>query len=91
MAITCENCGACCLEVGSPPFLYFEINELPVDLQEEVLYWHNKPEREYSKLPCYWLDTTTKKCMHYEHRPQLCREFEIESISCIKLREIFIC
>jgi len=79
------------MEMGTPPFLGFEIFELPEGLRAEVLDWiNNHPEREMSKLPCYWLDPVTRKCTKYDHRPQLCRDFEVESESCLRFRERLI-
>lgn len=76
--------------MGTPPFLGFEIYELPSGLRDEVLDWiNNRPEREMSNLPCYWYDQETRKCKQYAHRPQLCRDFEVGSESCIRFREIF--
>lgn len=31
---------------------------------------------------CEWLDKTTLQCIHYEHRPQVCRDFVLASESC---------
>ncbi len=86
--IDCNNCGACCREIGTPPFLGCEIYELPEHLRDEVLEKLNQdPERENSRLPCFWFDTDTNKCMHYEHRPNICRDFEVKSPSCLSYRE----
>ncbi len=87
LPIVCDGCGACCLEIGTPPFLGFEIYNLPEPLRNEVLT-NNTIDREESKLPCYWFDIKTRKCKHYEYRPQLCRDFEVGCISCLKYREI---
>jgi Fe-S-cluster containining protein len=32
--------------------------------------------------PCLWFDPQTRRCRHYEHRPQACRVFEIGSHDC---------
>lgn len=86
--ISCDDCGKCCKTIGTPPFLGFEIFELPESLRSEVINWmNNDQEREYSNLPCYWFDQATLKCINYEHRPALCRDFEVGSDSCIKFRE----
>ncbi len=37
--------------------------------------------------PCCWLDPTTRKCRWYEHRPEICRDFELGGESCLRKRE----
>ena len=37
--------------------------------------------------PCCWLDLETKQCRFYEHRPQICRDFEMGSEACRAWRE----
>lgn len=32
--------------------------------------------------PCIWLDLETRQCRHHEHRPQICRSFEVGSADC---------
>lgn len=81
--INCDGCGACCLSMGSPPFLGFEIYELPIDLQKEVL---DNIESEHNKVPCHWYDISTKKCRNYNYRPKICRDFEINNESCRSYR-----
>ncbi len=39
-------------------------------------------DQQFDLLPCVWLDSTTKLCQHYDHRPQACRDFEINSQLC---------
>jgi Fe-S-cluster containining protein len=43
--------------------------------------------RVWANLPCLWFDPVTRKCRHYEHRPPVCREFEVGGDSCLFLRE----
>lgn len=84
---TCDDCGVCCLEIGSPPFLGFELESLPQDLRIEVFKQESLGDREGSGQPCYWYDQVTRKCKHYEHRPMICRDFEIGSEFCLAYRE----
>ena len=87
--IDCRECGACCTNIGNPPFLGFEILDLPAKLKIEILdLLDNHHYRETNKSPCYWFDQITLKCKHYEHRPQICRDFDIGSISCLSYREV---
>ena len=37
--------------------------------------------------PCCWLDMAARKCRFYEHRPQICRDFEMGSVACRTWRE----
>lgn len=39
-------------------------------------------DQHFDMLPCVWLDLNSKRCQHYEHRPQACRDFEINSQLC---------
>jgi len=86
-SITCDNCGVCCSELGTPPFLGFEIFKLPVDLKDEVL----KKGFGDDKIgqPCYWWDPKTKKCTQHKNRPQLCRDFKAGSDSCLAFRRFY--
>lgn len=36
--------------------------------------------------PCIWLDLDTRQCRHYEHRPQMCRDFEMGRYHCRRMR-----
>lgn len=31
-------------------------------------------DRAEHAVPCLWFDTEAKRCRHYEHRPEACRE-----------------
>lgn len=85
--LSCEGCGACCLNIGTPPFLRSEIYELPEDLRDEVLgFEKSEPDRETSEKPCYWFNRETKQCMQYEYRPMVCRDFEVGTIPCRSYR-----
>jgi Fe-S-cluster containining protein len=78
------------MEMGSPPFMGFEIYELPEDLRDEVLdELRREPDRDQQKVPCSWFDTSAKKCRNHKHRPTLCRDFEIGSQSCQDFRHFY--
>jgi Fe-S-cluster containining protein len=36
--------------------------------------------------PCVWLDEQTRKCLHYENRPNECRIFQAGSLHCLDYR-----
>lgn len=82
----CEGCGDCCLWAGRPPFLECDndLARLPRPLQVEV---HHTPQQWHGKRPCIWLDTETRRCRHYEHRPIICREFEAGGPGCRSVRD----
>lgn len=80
--------------MGYPPFLaffpldgYHEWDELPEELKPDILL-ANRQLRGDRGLPCIWL-TEDGKCRHYEHRPQICRDFEVGGESCLSYREKF--
>lgn len=85
----CDGCGACCRHMIVPPFR--DRNEprskhVPDTLITELLpLWEVRlhlPEQ-----PCLWFDSESARCRHYELRPDACREFEINSPSCLACRE----
>lgn len=81
--LSCDDCGACCAHMGTPPFIKHEIYSLPEELQKEILrYEKEEPNREDSGLPCFWYDPVTRKCTQYDYRPIVCEDFEIGSPSC---------
>lgn len=83
----CGGCGACCMELSVPPFLD-EIDFLPRELQQEVIAGRmEESDRAAQGLPCIWFDSQTLKCRHYEHRPNICREFETGGDCCLETRE----
>jgi Fe-S-cluster containining protein len=38
---------------------------------------------------CFWYDAEKKQCKHYEHRPTICREFEIGEPACHRWRRLY--
>jgi Fe-S-cluster containining protein len=101
-AADCRGCGACCRHVGHPMFtVCFELGEVGaepawVSLPEELKQYHRgyiaglrvnakSPDDDYGS-PCYWLEPDGT-CRHYEHRPEVCRDFEVGEESCLWHRE----
>jgi Fe-S-cluster containining protein len=77
--ISCDNCGACCEQMGLPPFTTVEYSTLPPSIaatMDTIV-----PEGS----PCIWLENG--RCKHYDHRPAVCREFEVGGIHCLVWRE----
>ena len=88
----CNDCGLCCMQIRTPPFLGRDDPErksLPVRLKVEL-------ELHYLRIlsdsglpdesPCVWLDLESKRCRNYEHRPEICREFEMGGEYCLEFR-----
>jgi Fe-S-cluster containining protein len=85
--INCDDCGKCCKHIGFPPFIYHEILNLPTDLQSQIMpLYHNRQELEISKQRCIWLDANNR-CSNYDHRPKVCRDFEVGEEACLQLRK----
>jgi Fe-S-cluster containining protein len=111
---SCEGCGACCMEMGTPPgfaifFGHHSLKDLaeypdaeimasmPQELRDELLAyyvaavagktpWRDDPNKPQ---PCLWFDTETKLCRNYEHRPTICRTFELGEPACHRWRKKF--
>jgi len=81
----CEGCTACCSRCGVPPFQSWEeLESLPEELRAPILaYWDNvgngPPPTDAG--PCSWL-VENVGCAHFEHRPQVCRNFVIDGPLC---------
>ena len=37
--------------------------------------------------PCLWYDAVTRRCKHYEFRPEICREFGVGGEGCLRMRK----
>lgn len=90
---SCDGCGACCIEMCSPPFLGPEDPEyweLPAELRDDYDRGMNQRDADGwpDGVPCFWLDQTTKKCRHYEYRPDICRNgLQRNDEACLAWRE----
>ena len=86
--LNCDDCGVCCSEMGTPPFVRHEIYDLPPQLRDEILKWEIKePDRENSEKSCYWWNSETGHCKQYDYRPTTCRDFEVGCDSCLSYRK----
>lgn len=68
--LDCRDCGLCCSEQGTPPMMMDEYTALPVELQWDRRLHADRYDRG---LPCLWFNVESKRCEHYEHRPEACR------------------
>ena len=79
------------LLAGSPGEKYWQT--LPDDLRNElesfVQTYEPPPDGELDP-PCYWLDRETRLCKHHEHRPRVCRNFEIGGPGCLDWRTFYV-
>ena len=79
----CDHCSACCRRTPIPPFQPGEeaVWDVPaawlVPVHERIA-----ADQHFDLLPCVWLDQTADRCQHYDHRPQACRDFQINSDLC---------
>ena len=72
----CKRCGACCLDIGTPPFLPEEMAGLPQSIRETVeALFETDPDRSESGKPCYFYDEIGHACRIYQCRPKICRQF----------------
>ena len=93
---SCNGCGACCMEMNSPPFIGRtdpELIALPAEVRESYEARMRKRDADGwpDGVPCFWLDMTTKQCTHYEHRPDVCRNaLERNDAACHEWRKEYV-
>lgn len=90
--LNCDDCGACCMSMCSPPFLGPDDPErlaLPAAVRHEYEQGMRQRDRDGwpDDVPCFWFDPQTKRCRNYEHRPSVCRDFDIGSEGCRSWRD----
>ena len=67
------------------------LKALPEDATQELreyieqLLNRNEPDNP----ACIWLDQKTMRCRYHEHRPMICRDFEIGSGECRSWRSAY--
>ena len=61
-------------------------NELKEQLQGYIANYAAPPQGELDG-PCVWLDLDSRRCEHHQHRPNVCRDFEVGSKGCLDWRE----
>ena len=67
------------------------IRELPENVMLELREYVKQllAGNERDDVACIWFDQNTMQCRHHEHRPSVCREFQIGSEDCVGWREQF--
>ncbi len=94
----CDGCGVCCFHMGYPEYIRQSGNQpdeehwtsLPDDLKEELIRYiasYRKPPAGELDGPCFWLDMETRRCRHHQHRPNVCRDFQVGSKDCRAWRD----
>lgn len=80
--VTCGNCEACCcrLEV-----MLISDTGVP-DIFVEIDQWGGETMARLEDGWCSALDRDTMRCLIYDKRPWICREFEMGGVECIRER-----
>ena len=87
----CKHCGACCANVGRPPFRPDDTTCPPTEIQHVVAWLDQRdPARATYITPCYFFNMVTRRCLIYEDRPQAWREFVPGGQLCLELRRAFV-
>lgn len=61
-------------------------SELKQQLQEYVAEYDHPRDGELDG-PCVWFDQDKLICKHHQHRPNVCRDFQVGGSDCIGWRE----
>ena len=59
------------------------------DLKADLLAYMASYQKPAGPLdgPCVWFDHDTRQCKHHEHRPRVCRDFQVGSKDCLAWRD----
>ncbi len=99
---SCDGCGLCCEGTGSPVLLYQSLphhqgphphrpDGLPQPLIDEIDEHFLGLARGQEPIDeCLWYDAESRRCRHYEWRPQICRDFELAGTACLLRRGPFV-
>lgn len=94
--LDCTGCGMCCTRMRTPPFVP-DFDD-PESCEFEALR-RSHPELAArirdrameltadSEGPCLWFDPDTRRCQHYDIRPEICRDFEVGGVGCLGWQE----
>lgn len=72
---------------------YLRLMDAPVEVREELRAYYEDvqqgklEDRTLYDVPCLWFDERTRKCKHYEWRPDVCREFKVGEEDCLRVRQ----
>lgn len=80
--LDCLACGACCSDVGLPPFRTDELRGVPEDIRLSHAQQVSNIEKYPRGTTCSRFDLKTKQCTIYLHRPAICRDLEVGGTLC---------
>ncbi|MBM82889.1 MAG: zinc/iron-chelating domain-containing protein [Planctomycetaceae bacterium] len=99
---SCDDCGLCCEGIGSPVLLYasrgddsephpYRPDDLPAELLDEINFHFSGLARgQEPQERCLWYDTDSRRCRHYQWRPQVCRDYALGGDACLLERENYL-
>jgi len=82
--LDCRKCGACCTDIGGPPYIMQEILELPAAIQDRVL--KAIPGQKIG-MPCAFYNQNERECTIYLYRPMTCKAFIVGDKPCLGYRK----
>ena len=71
-----------------PPEEHWEL--LPMELKKELTQFaasYRAPLKGDLDGPCFWFDQVSRRCRHHQHRPRVCREFQVGGRDCLAWRD----
>lgn len=75
---------------GSASADYHWLTTAPAEAQKARL---DRIKASYQDIPdespCAWLDLKTMRCKWHEHRPSVCRDFEVGGEACVATRKAY--
>ncbi len=80
--VSCANCEACCCRLEVMLITDTGVPEEYIETDE----WGGKKMARLEDGWCSALDRNTMRCLIYDQRPWICREFEMGSDECIAER-----
>lgn len=83
-AESCRTCGACCTDVGVPPYRVAELFGLPARLRAWLLRRLAAIKGDPRGGPCFAY--RAGRCRIYRWRPAVCRDFVIGGAACLRYR-----
>lgn len=88
----CAGCGVCCMHMAVPPYSSDERLDLPPQVCSDLFAVEDSRELQLAAhgcdfIPCGFFSMIDRRCSHYEHRPEICRDFELGGESCLQHRK----
>ena len=94
--LNCDSCSSCCMEMGGPPFVGDDdeqrLQNSPQEARNAYESYLDRLGKDVSlqDKPCCWLDVESNRCRWHEHRPDICREFEVGGKYCLEWRTQYV-